>query len=261
VVVGPSPEDAPAGGGTATPVVGKLDDAGGKKHCRECYALMPVQANRCIACGSAQNWQRYVAQSGSVLALLVALVSVLTFAVPIWRHEFYRPSPRPSIAYMPFPVSKHGMRLAISNGGDAPLLVDMLTFRVLLKNGRWYSLSLKNSLTDSTDIVKQNEITNAYETLSISTDPALSSEERGAFQEIENIVDMEIVDRLIDKRKPFSHRCDISLYYSAPSGRGSVSSHPLKTTDCASAIIALKMAQADDVPEPAATGASQTVGR
>ena len=62
-----------------------------KKHCRMCYALMPISARKCTVCQSYQDWQRYLSGSSVVLSLLVALVSVLTFALPIWKHQFYTP--------------------------------------------------------------------------------------------------------------------------------------------------------------------------
>jgi len=111
--------------------------AGPTKHCRECYSLMPAKANKCIACGSAQNWQRFVAEGTSVFALLVALVSVLTFAAPIWKHEFYTPRPRPSVRVVGFAqgdpadgLAVPSIKVLISNGGDAPMFISSASINI-----------------------------------------------------------------------------------------------------------------------------------
>ena len=55
------------------------------KTCRTCGEEIAASAQKCIHCDSYQDWRRFFAFSSPVLALLVALVSVATFAVPIFR--------------------------------------------------------------------------------------------------------------------------------------------------------------------------------
>lgn len=54
------------------------------KHCWNCKKnLEPSDALTCVVCNSPQNWRRYVMVSQTTLALIVALLSVLTVVLPI----------------------------------------------------------------------------------------------------------------------------------------------------------------------------------
>ncbi|WP_165184980.1 hypothetical protein [Caulobacter soli] len=90
------------------------------KPCRACCYDMPAKANKCVKCSSLQDWQRYLTFSSSILALLTALVSVSTFAIPIWKSAF-----APSI--VPF-ISVNRMNLdsflvSIGNDGASPMAI------------------------------------------------------------------------------------------------------------------------------------------
>ena len=56
-----------------------------KKQCTTCSELIAASALKCIHCDSYQDWRRYLAFSSTVLALLVALLSVATVAGPVFR--------------------------------------------------------------------------------------------------------------------------------------------------------------------------------
>src|SRR5262245_16368653 len=56
-----------------------------KKTCTSCGEEIAASARKCIHCDSYQDWRRFFGFSSPVLALLVALVSVATFAVPVFR--------------------------------------------------------------------------------------------------------------------------------------------------------------------------------
>lgn len=51
--------------------------------CSTCREQIQSGAKKCRVCDSYQDWRRFLNMSSSVLALLVALVSVLSFAAPI----------------------------------------------------------------------------------------------------------------------------------------------------------------------------------
>lgn len=53
-----------------------------EKFCSTCYAAIHRQARKCRECESYQDWRRHLSVGSSVLALLVALVSVLALAAP-----------------------------------------------------------------------------------------------------------------------------------------------------------------------------------
>src|SRR5829696_6773442 len=73
-----------------------LPHAAAEKLCRACKLPMPAGANKCTKCSSLQNWRRYLDMSGLVLSLLVALTSVLAFAIPIWKETFTPKVARPT---------------------------------------------------------------------------------------------------------------------------------------------------------------------
>jgi len=93
------------------------------KPCKTCGEEIKITALKCIHCDSFQDWRSSLSFGSTVLSLLVALVSVLTFAAPIWKREFYTPAPRPSVALTTLAGANGKIHLVISNGGDAPMSV------------------------------------------------------------------------------------------------------------------------------------------
>ena len=88
---------------------------------------MPFDANKCIECSSLQNWRRYLDSSGIVLSLLVALTSLLTFAIPIWRSTLVAKVAEPSSALVE--VDDTGLAtFVVANGGNAPAVVEHILF-------------------------------------------------------------------------------------------------------------------------------------
>jgi hypothetical protein len=63
--------------------VGDTSDHGPTRPCRTCFEPIHVSARKCKVCESYQDWRRYLQVSSLVLALLVALVSVVGWAAPV----------------------------------------------------------------------------------------------------------------------------------------------------------------------------------
>ena len=57
--------------------------------CIACKLAIEPDAWKCIHCDTIQNWRRYLTLSNSVLALLVALLSVSTVLVPLVYNTFF----------------------------------------------------------------------------------------------------------------------------------------------------------------------------
>jgi hypothetical protein len=57
------------------------------KPCTQCRAIIPSDARICNECKSFQDWRGYLSVSSTMLALLVALVSVVTTAAPVIVRE------------------------------------------------------------------------------------------------------------------------------------------------------------------------------
>jgi hypothetical protein len=78
-------------------------------------------ARLCSECGSYQDWRGYLNVSSTVLALLVALVSVATAAVPVAYRQFGLAKSRVVVG-TPATDSER-IRVVISNVGDAPAVL------------------------------------------------------------------------------------------------------------------------------------------
>jgi hypothetical protein len=94
-------------------------DAPSKHLCSICKHEMPVGAVKCVECGSYHNWRRFLGMGSTVLGLLVALVSVLAFAIPIWNETLVPKKMKPHVVLMN--VADDGSAIfSISNAGTAP---------------------------------------------------------------------------------------------------------------------------------------------
>ncbi|RUW58360.1 hypothetical protein [Mesorhizobium sp. M7A.F.Ca.US.008.03.1.1] len=87
-------------------------------HCQQCRLSIPEGAQVCTHCQSYQDWRRWFAVSSTVLALLTALISVLSFAVPSFITLLHKPHSDMSAPM----ISLEGttIRLLVVNNGDAP---------------------------------------------------------------------------------------------------------------------------------------------
>jgi predicted nucleic acid-binding Zn ribbon protein len=56
-----------------------------EKLCRVCKKAMPAHGLKCTECNSFQNWRRVLSFSTEILALLIALISVLGIVLPEYR--------------------------------------------------------------------------------------------------------------------------------------------------------------------------------
>jgi ribosomal protein L40E len=50
------------------------------KNCKVCASEIPLAASKCVKCGSYQNYRRYFEFGNSTIALLIALISVISLA-------------------------------------------------------------------------------------------------------------------------------------------------------------------------------------
>ena len=96
--------------------------AGGKR-CRQCALAIPAAARLCHHCNAHQDWRGHLSLSGSVLALLVALVSVLSTAVPVLMKAMREENSRLDFS---LPTSRQGQLFVIaSNLGTRPGVIDV----------------------------------------------------------------------------------------------------------------------------------------
>lgn len=108
------------GNDKATPY--RYTDNRSEKKCRICMEPILLSATKCRFCGSYQNWRRYLQSSQVVLALLVALVSVVSLSVPIIKNAMTPDDSDLSLTYLdraditvPIIASNKGSRPAVLN--------------------------------------------------------------------------------------------------------------------------------------------------
>lgn len=102
------------------------DDADYKHSCISCKSPIKANANKCLKCGSSQNWQRHLDVGNTSVSLLIAAISVLALAsdniISLWQnfrdHEIADFSVRISHA------SPKSVTLVIDNDGPGSVVFD-----------------------------------------------------------------------------------------------------------------------------------------
>jgi hypothetical protein len=87
------------------------------KACKICSEPIPANAKKCRHCGSFQDWRGNVTVGSEVLALLVALLSVATVAVPVLRDNLF---PNSSLTFSFVGADANHISLVATNPGNRP---------------------------------------------------------------------------------------------------------------------------------------------
>lgn len=95
--------------------------------CVACKSEIEDGATKCVHCDSFQNWRRYLVFGNTVLALLVALISVSALAIPVFINALHeeRSDVRIRLVSIGFPDTKFW----VWNTGDKPGLLLSVTLR------------------------------------------------------------------------------------------------------------------------------------
>jgi len=116
----------------------------GLRRCPDCLELVPYQVRICPNCKAYQDWRRYAGFSQTTLALLVALISVSTAAIPVIERAV---TPNDSNLNVDFEEARGlALRVLISNTGNRTatvfggelLLPDGLKIPLKMWSGRPY---------------------------------------------------------------------------------------------------------------------------
>ncbi|CAN5470221.1 hypothetical protein BH10PSE5_BH10PSE5_18910 [soil metagenome] len=86
--------------------------------CRTCRETIKPGAQKCIHCGSSQGWQRHLGLSSSILALLIALISVTQSAVLVLVRAYQGDRSRLSMKLLT--ADGRLLNLVAANGGNRP---------------------------------------------------------------------------------------------------------------------------------------------
>jgi len=124
---------------------GSQDYGALKKHCKVCGEPIAKEAKKCIHCDSYQDWRRHLSFSSTVLALLTALLSVATVAVPVLRDLVIEPDSNLVASFQS--LDNHSANFVVSNTGSRPGTVGQARFWIIDKtdHGTGFSLPMKGS--------------------------------------------------------------------------------------------------------------------
>jgi hypothetical protein len=86
--------------------------------CVVCRSEIRAGATKCVHCDSFQGWRRHVVVGDSFLALLVALVSVLSMAAPMLRDTFKTRNSKVTVTFAD--IQDDSLFLIASNAGSSP---------------------------------------------------------------------------------------------------------------------------------------------
>src|SRR4051794_18930489 len=92
------------------------------RQCRTCCETIPLGARKCKYCLSYQGWRGWLSISNTSLALLVALISVITTAVPVVTN--IAEQPREGITVSMLGTEASNNILSVSNAGTAPGIIE-----------------------------------------------------------------------------------------------------------------------------------------
>jgi hypothetical protein len=105
----------------------------GKKPCVICGEKIPVAAIKCTHCETFQDWRRYVGFSTTFLALLTALVSVVSASLPGFVEFLKGHDSKIAVAFQS-DDRQGGILLLASNSGDRPGGIAEVILRVPVTN-------------------------------------------------------------------------------------------------------------------------------
>lgn len=86
--------------------------------CRACREPIRPGAAKCVKCGSDQGWTRFLGFSSTIVALLIALISVLQTALPTFIQLYKGDRSEVSVTFLK--AEGDTLIFAVSNSGNMP---------------------------------------------------------------------------------------------------------------------------------------------
>jgi len=97
------------------------------KNCKVCASEIPLAARKCIKCGSFQDFRRYFEFGNSTIALLIALISVISLASKnisdLYRSLFVDPLQPDFVARISF-IDRDKLSILFQNSGTNRITLD-----------------------------------------------------------------------------------------------------------------------------------------
>jgi hypothetical protein len=104
-----------------------------QKMCVACGSLMPSIAKKCTVCSSFQDWRRYLPFDATILALLTALVSVLSTSFPNFVRWVEGKHSETNINWG-HDDTTGGLFLLVANDGERPASIIEVSLMIPLRN-------------------------------------------------------------------------------------------------------------------------------
>jgi len=111
------------------PDVDQASLAQSKARCVACMEPIAAGAKKCVHCGSYQNWRRFLNVGTGMLSLMVALISVLTVATPVFKSALTAQKPEMHYSFLRYQART--MEVICSNLGQRPGILKRVTLSVL----------------------------------------------------------------------------------------------------------------------------------
>src|SRR5262245_15915290 len=218
-----------------------------EKTCSTCGEEIAASARKCIHCDSYQDWRRFFGFSSPVLALLVALVSVATFAVPVFRDVL---APKDSHLTGSF----HGFVddepvFVVSNSGNRAGTVGVASIWLVTVDSAGDSVRIR---ADGTEIISGLPLAPKYHDESFFVDAGESK-----LIQYQSQLAAEDFQGRWEKVDPSDLRCAIGVNLINFSGKRS---HPCFETDCNRLLSAVFRTQLKTTNVPGKPGKPIMVG-
>jgi ribulose-5-phosphate 4-epimerase/fuculose-1-phosphate aldolase/ribosomal protein L40E len=97
------------------------------KRCNTCASEIPIAASKCVKCGTYQNYRRYFEFGNSTIALLIALISVISLAsknlADVYRSVFIDPL-QPNFTAHISSIERDKLSILFQNNGTNRITVE-----------------------------------------------------------------------------------------------------------------------------------------
>ena len=102
------------------------------KRCKVCLEPINKGAIKCNNCDSFQNWRRFLDIGSGILSLLVALIAVLTVAVPIFKSALT--AKRPDVHFSLIRYESKSIHIMCSNLGNRSGILKEAKLRIFIND-------------------------------------------------------------------------------------------------------------------------------
>lgn len=126
--------------------------------CKVCKEEILKGAKKCNHCNSFQDYRRYINFSTTILSLLVALSTVLSFGVPYFLEAIEEPSSDVKAHLIAQNFRTNEIDIYCANEGKRPGLIHGATIEFEFDNKNYYiTLRRKFAKVDNVDILKKED--------------------------------------------------------------------------------------------------------